>query len=71
MKLIHYAPPLIALMIAAAWLASLRASNRELEQSNLSLQKKIADASSSSSVSNDRTRAGTKGAKLKREKKPL
>ena len=70
MKLIHYAPPLIALMIAAAWLASLRASNRELEQSNLSLQKKIADASSSSSVSNDRTRAGTKGAKLKREKKP-
>jgi len=70
MKLIHYGPPLIALMIGAAWLASLRASNRELEQSNLSLQRKIAEASDSSGVKSDRERAGTKGAKAKREKKP-
>jgi hypothetical protein len=70
MKPIHYAPPLIALMIGAAWLASLRASNRELEQSNLSLQRKIAEASDSSGVKNDRVRTGTKGAKAKREKKP-
>ena len=70
MKPIHYAPPLIALMIGAAWLASLRASNRELEQSNLSLQRKIVEASNSSGVKSDRARAGTKGAKAKREKKP-
>lgn len=70
MKLIHYGPPLIALMIGAAWLASLRASNRELEQSNLSLQRKIVEASNSSGVKSDRPRAGTKGAKAKREKKP-
>ena len=70
MKLIHYGPPLIALMIGAAWLASLRASNRELEQSNLSLQRKIVEASNSSGVKSDRARAGTKGAKAKREKKP-
>lgn len=57
-------------MIGAAWLASLRASNRELEQSNLSLQKKIAEASNSSGVKSDRARTGTKGAKGKREKKP-
>lgn len=70
MKPIHYAPPLIALMIGAAWLASLRASNRELEQSNLSLQRKIEEASNSSGVKSDRERTGTKGAKAKREKKP-
>ena len=70
MKPIHYAPPLIALMIGAAWLASLRASNRELEQSNLSLQRKIVEASNSSGVKSDRERTGTKGAKAKREKKP-
>jgi hypothetical protein len=70
MKPIHYAPPLIALMIGAAWLASLRNSNRELEQSNLSLQRKIVEASNSSGVKSDRERTGTKGAKAKREKKP-
>ena len=70
MKPIHYAPPLISLMIGAAWLASLRASNRELEQSNLSLQRKIVEASNSSGVKSDRERTGTKGAKAKREKKP-
>jgi hypothetical protein len=70
MKPIHYGPPLIALMIGAAWLASLRASNRELEQSNLSLQRKIEEASNSSGVKSDRERTGTKGAKAKREKKP-
>ena len=70
MKVIHYAPPLMALMIGAAWLASLRASNRELEQSNLSLQKKIAEASSSSGAKKDRVRSGTKGAKAKGEKRP-
>jgi len=70
MKPIHYAPPLIALMIGAAWLASLRASNRELEQSNRALQKKIVEASNSSGVKSDRARTGTKGAKAKREKKP-
>lgn len=70
MKIIHCIPPLVVLIIAASWLISLRASNRELEQSNLSLQRKIEEASDSSGVKNDRVRTGTKGAKAKREKKP-
>lgn len=38
MKTIHYVPPLVALIIAAAWLTSLRASNSALEQNNLLLR---------------------------------
>ena len=69
MKSIHYVPPVVALIIAAAWLASLRASNGALEQSNLSLEKKIAESRNSSAFQNERARAEAKSARGKREEK--
>ena len=38
MKIIHYVPPVVVLVIAAAWLAYLRGANSALEQENRSLQ---------------------------------
>lgn len=70
MKSIHYVPPLLALIIAAAWLASLRASNSALEQENLSLQKKIAESRNSSVLQNERAKTGAQSAKAKSEEKP-
>ena len=69
MKIIHCVLPLVALIIAAAWLISLRATHSALEQDNLSLQKKIAEFRNSSVLQNERARAGEKSAKAKREKK--
>ena len=70
MKILHCGPPLLALIIAAAWLASLRASNRALEQSNLALQKKIAESRTSSDSRKERARPGAKSARAKRGESP-
>lgn len=70
MKGLHYIPPLLALIIAAAWLAYLRGSNTDLEQDNLSLQKKVAESRNSPLLLDDRARAGAKTAKEERRKKP-
>jgi hypothetical protein len=60
MKIVHYVPPLVALIIATAWLASLRASNRDLEQDNRSIQTKIAESRGSLASQNERARMGAK-----------
>jgi hypothetical protein len=70
MKSIHYVPPVVVLIIAAAWLASLRASNSALDQNNLLLRKKIAESRNSSVSQNERASAVAKSARAKREKKP-
>lgn len=77
MKTVHYVPPLVALIIAAAWLASLRASNRALEQDNRSIQAKIAESRGSLASQNERAGMGAKSdrtranrARAKRETKP-
>jgi hypothetical protein len=77
MKIVHYIPPLVALIIAAAWLASLRASNRALEQDNRSIQAKIEESRGSLASQNERARMGAKSdktransARAKRETKP-
>jgi hypothetical protein len=84
MKVVHYVPPLVALIIAAAWLTSLRASNRALEQDNRSLQEKIAESRSSPGSRDERARSGARSdrasassdrasansARAKRETKP-
>ncbi|MCF7674382.1 MAG: hypothetical protein K9N23_16140 [Akkermansiaceae bacterium] len=69
MKSIHYVPPLVALIIAAAWLTYLRGSNSALEQNNLSLQKKIAESRNATVLQNERASAVAKSPKPKREKK--
>jgi cytoskeletal protein RodZ len=56
MKSIHYVPPVVALVIAAAWITSLRSSNNALERNNLSLQKKIAESRNSSASQNESSR---------------
>jgi hypothetical protein len=68
MKSIHYAPPLVALIIAAAWLTDFRGSNSALEQDNLSLQKKIAESRNSTVFQNERASTVAKSPKAKREK---
>lgn len=70
MKSIHYLPPVVALIIAAAWLTSLRASNSDLEQDNALLREKIAESRNSSVFQNERARDGAKSAKAKSERKP-
>jgi hypothetical protein len=70
MMRIHYVPPLVALIIAAAWLAYLRGSNSALEQDNLALQKKIEESRNAAFLQNERARAGAKSTGAKRVKKP-
>jgi hypothetical protein len=72
MKVVHYVPPLVALIIAAAWLIGLRASNSALEQDNRSIQAKIAESRGSLASQNERARFGAKSdsARANREKKP-
>ena len=70
MKNLHYVPPLVALVIATAWLAYLRGSNSDLEEDNLSLQKKIAESRNSTVLQNNRPRVGGKSAKAERGEKP-
>jgi hypothetical protein len=70
MKIIHYVPPIVALVLAASWLTSLRSSNRALEQENRSLQKKIKEARSSLVPQTERDRAGTTSANANRGERP-
>jgi hypothetical protein len=71
MKLIHYVPPVVVLVIAAAWLAHLRGSNSALEEENRSLQKKIEESRSAPAFQKERPRAAAISAPAKREQEPL
>jgi hypothetical protein len=54
MKLLHLAPPVIALAICAAWLGSQRNSIRTLERENTGLQENATAARASSAPGDDR-----------------
>lgn len=69
MKIVHCVPPVLVLLIAAAWLMSLRTTNSALEQDNLALQKKIERSSNSSARRDERAGATAESAKVKRERK--
>lgn len=60
MKTIHYLPPVVALIIAAAWLTSLRVSNSTLEQENALLRERLASPGKSSFSQNNGTDARLK-----------
>lgn len=70
MKIVHYVPPLVALIVAAAWLTRLRVSNSALEQDNRSLQRRIAEARITSGSQDERAKLGAKSDREKRETKP-
>lgn len=72
MNPIQWAPPLLVMIIAAAWLANLHSSNRTLEQQNDSLRRTIADsrAIKNARISVARTRASTKNAPPDEPDKP-
>ena len=70
MKLIHYVPPVVVLVIAAAWLAHLRGSNAALELENRSLQVRIEESRSAPAPENERPRAAAISAPAKSEEKP-
>ena len=63
MKTIYYIPPIVLLIIAAAWLTHLRRSNSSLEQDNALLRKKIAESRNSNSFQNTAAKAEAKGEK--------
>ena len=69
MKFSHAVPPVLALIIAAAWLAYLRGSNSALEQDNLSLEKKIAVFRNSSFFQNESANTEAMRSRVKRERK--
>jgi hypothetical protein len=69
MKFSHAVPPVLALIIAAAWLAYLRGSNSALEQDNLSLEKKIAVFRNSSFFQNESASTEAMRSRVKRERK--
>jgi hypothetical protein len=68
MKTIHYVPPLVALIIAAAWLTNLRGSNNTLELDNALLRERLASPGKSSFSQNDGTDARLKSVRAKRER---
>jgi hypothetical protein len=70
MKSIHSVPPLVALLIAAAWLAYLRRSNSAMEQENRSLQQRIAESRSSPAFQKEPARAGSIGTRAKSGERP-
>lgn len=63
MKPVHCVSPIVALIVAAAWLSYLRDSNSALEQSNLTLQKKIAEFRASQAFQSERAKTGAKSAR--------
>jgi len=70
MKVIHYVTPVVVLIVAAAWLAGLRASNSALEQKNLSIQKKIEESRASLAFQNRRAGFGAKSVQAQSGEKP-
>lgn len=70
MKSTHYIPPVVALIIAAAWLSHLRGSNSALEQDNRSLTKKIEKFRRVTVLQNERASTEARSTRMKREKKP-
>jgi hypothetical protein len=65
MKIIHFVPPVIVLIIATAWLANLRGSKSTVKQDNALLREKIANVRYASISQNEPA-----SAKAKSEKKP-
>jgi hypothetical protein len=70
MKTIHYVPPVLALIIAAAWLTSLRSSNSTIKKENALLRERIASPGKSSASRMNRTDARPNSVRAKRERKP-
>jgi hypothetical protein len=60
MKLTHIVPPVLALIIAAAWLANLRVAKSTVKQDNALLREKIANSRNSSISQNERARVREK-----------
>jgi len=56
MKLTHLAPPVIALVIAAVWLANLRGAKSAIRQENALLREKIANSRNSAGSQDERSR---------------
>jgi hypothetical protein len=69
MKFSHAVPPVLALIIAAVWLAYLRGSNSALEQDNLSLEKKIEKYRNATFLQNERASTEAMRTRVKRERK--
>lgn len=60
MKVIHCVPPIVALIISAAWLTSLRADRSAVGQDNAQLQERLASPGKSSFSRENRSDAGSK-----------
>lgn len=73
MKVIHYILPLVALIIAASWLTTLRRSTAALEQENAVMRERLTSPGKSSSFQENRNDTALKsvraGVRPKREKK--
>ncbi len=69
MKFSHVIPPVLALIIAAVWLAFLRGSNSALEEDNLSLEKKIEKYRNATFLQNERASTAAMRTRVKRERK--
>jgi hypothetical protein len=72
MKPFQWVPPLLVLIIAAAWLTNLHSTNRILEQQNTSLRSRIADsrATKSAGISDAKGRANARNAPPDKPDKP-
>lgn len=72
MKAIHYVPPLVALIIAASWLSTLRRSTAAVRQENAVMRERLASPRAPSFSRENRTDARFKnarpGANAKRER---
>lgn len=73
MKTIHYVPPLVALIIAAAWLTTLRRSTDAVRQENAQIRETLASPRKSSMSRENRNdvrfKSVSQGVRTKRERK--
>jgi hypothetical protein len=68
MKIPHSVLPLVVLFAVAAWLASMRDSNRALERENVSLQRKVEESRSAMVRGNERASVVARSPRAKSEK---
>ncbi len=69
MKLIHGLPPLVALVIAASWLTTLRRSTDAVKQENAVMRERLASPRTSSFSRENRSDPGLKSVRARRERK--
>jgi hypothetical protein len=69
MKPIHWVPPILALITAAAWLADLQSARRTLEQKNASLQRKLIGSGSTGSIRTSGAKVRTISQKARADEK--